>query len=168
MIRLSAKTASREAGMKLDEVKKGTIYGVRSSRGRDPRQVEALGIVKVDQPRWDNNLEKYVPRQVRHVQVKFLDKAPDRWEHAKGAKVAIDVKEIVAEWKELGPQLRKRVEEQAAKEKLQDELEKRMKKLLGRNYEGYVSVSGIDRARLDLNGKYFIRMLELAEAGKRG
>lgn len=153
--------------MKISDIKKGTEYGLRQRRIDDPRRVEVLGIATVVEQVWDHALERYKPRNMRRVTVKFLDKAPDRWAAAKGSKEEVSPNLIVAPWSELGPNLQKRAAEAEARDKMQTDLSKRMKKLLGSNYDGYVMVNSTDRPMLDVNGKSFLKLLDLAEAGTR-
>lgn len=150
--------------MKIDEVKKGTEYALNDRHG-DPRRVEALGIVTVDDRAYNGKLERYELRHVRLIAVKYLDSPTRSFDAAKGSKVNVNARELVAPWKEIGPNLLRRLEEKEACRVLTKELTKRVNKLLGRSFDGYVTVSDIKRPMLDVNGKSFMKMLELAEKG---
>jgi hypothetical protein len=150
--------------MKIGEIEVGKEYALTQGRG-DPRRVLAVEIVTVDDPVWSTVLETYTPRSVRKVKVKYLDKPTERYTHAKGAEHTVSHRELVALWKDIGPGIRKRIEEEARQEALRDDLEKRLRKLLGKNYDGYVTVMGARGANLDLYGKSLTKLLDLAEKG---
>lgn len=150
--------------MKIDEVKKGTEYALGVRYG-DPRQVEALGIVTVDDRVYNEKLERYELRHVRRITIKYLDSPARSLDPKKGSKTNVPARELIAPWKEIGPNLLQRLEEKEACRVLTQELTKRVKKLVGRSFDGYVIVNHQNRPMLDINGKSFMKMLELAEKG---
>jgi hypothetical protein len=151
--------------MKLADIQPGVEYGLRQ-KWDDPRRVEALGIVTVEERVWDRALERFKPRSVKRVQIKFLDSAKQHYDHAKGAKTNVPATHLVAPWNQIGLNIRKKHEDAILREELSAQLEKRLKKLLGRNYNGYVSVGDARNPHLSLSGTAVAKILDLAEKGK--
>ena len=154
--------------MKIDDVKVGEEYALQDGRprgSRDPRRVKALEIVTVEERYWSDILERRIPRNVRRVRVKYLDAAKVRWAAAKGAEDNVDARYLVAPWAEIAPSIRERIENEAAIAKEMSATEKRVKALLGRNYDGYVTRRGWE-VELDTRGKSLEKLLALAEKGK--
>lgn len=153
--------------MKIDEIKAGTEYALKQRHG-DPRRVKAMEIVIVPEQIWNEVREECGTRNVRQVVVKHLDRPydRDRYAPAKGAKQTVEARLIGAPWSEVGPNVAKRQAEKEAADNLQTDLEKRLRAILGRSYNGYVTVSVNGRINLDLFDKSAKKMIELAEAGK--
>lgn len=154
--------------MKIDEIEVGKEYAL-TQRSGDPRRVQVMEIVTTKERVWSEVLEDWKPRNVRKVKVKHLDSLTNRGRFynapAKGATEVVEHRRLPALWKDIGPRIRARIETEARETALQAETEKRMKKLLGRSYDGYVTV-GHRGANLDVYGKSLTKLLDLAEAGK--
>lgn len=152
--------------MKLDDISIGEEYAVRPKYG-DPRRVKILGIEVSLEKIWDLTRETWKERNVRKVKIKYLDN-PARKGYtfpAKNTTILVDAREISALWLEVGPGVRKRQEEAARRDAESAALTKRLKALLGRNVNGYITIS--DRnASLSLYGKHVDKLLTLAEKGK--
>lgn len=156
--------------MKIADIKVGEEYAVRIKHLDEPRRVKVLGIKVVPEFRWDNITNKRKDINIRKVEVKYLDEPSGRlaWHGnpAKGAKGIVSAVDIAAKWSEVSKGIRDRAEERDKCEALEASLEKRLKKLLGRSYDGYVHVRSSNRPDLSVHGKSLEKLLALAEAGK--
>ena len=151
--------------MKIDEIEIGTEYALPQNYS-DPRRVKAVEVVTEEVPKWSSIKECYDGmKKVKKVKVKFLDKTKDRYTYAKGATQLVEARVLVP-WSEVGPAIKERAENEARSNELRSQTEKRVKALLGRNYDGYVTVHGRRDANLDVRGRSLEKLLALAEAGK--
>src|SRR4051812_41837977 len=129
--------------MKLSDIKLKTEYALPQRYG-DPRRVLAVKIVETTDAKWDSVRECWKNVNTRKVQVKYLDPPAydKRYEPTKNAVAEVLARELSAPWSEVGPNIQKRLDEELAQQALENATEKRMKALLGRSYNGYMTISG--------------------------
>lgn len=130
--------------MKISEVVVGEQYGAldspsgrRSYGSQDPRQVEVLEIVTVEEEYWRDGgfTASLAKRNVRRVKVKVLDATTkDGWRYdkiataKKDAVLTVEARQLVGKWADLHPHILERIEREQARQAKQAELEARIKK----------------------------------------
>lgn len=177
--------------MKIGDVKVGEEYGAvdnPNNRYR-PRHVRVVEIVVEQQRVYGRTWASYVDtatRNVRRVQVEFLDDARQHpsWRNpvmsaAKGAKITVEAKLLVAPWKQLLPAIKKEIEREQLQASTQAALESRLNALLTpvlrkdkHEYDRHVKVDVYDQGRggravteVRLGGDVLEHILLLAEKG---
>lgn len=150
--------------MKIDEIKKGKEYALNQKYG-DPRRVKAMGIVTEEEQVWNTVLESWGTRTVRKIRVMFLDPPTDRHKAAKNTMTNVSARDLAAPWSEVGPNIRKRAEQDAAARAKAADFDKRLKKLLGRNWSGYVIGGGHRSASITVDANSAEKLIALAEKG---
>jgi hypothetical protein len=128
--------------VKISEVVVGEQYGAhdnpgRGLRGGDPRQVEVLEIVTIEEEYWLGGgfTGERAKRNVRRVKVKVLDSTDKQgWRYvkiataAKDAVLTIEARQLVGKWADLRPAILARIQKEQERQALQAELEARVKK----------------------------------------
>lgn len=158
--------------MKIGDVKVGKEYAL-SERYGGPRHVQAVEIVTKDESVWSNLRETFVTRKEKQVKVKFLDTPPNHYDERKGSMTTVPARRLTP-WEEVGPGIRERKERKEREDAAVEAAEKRVKKLLGRSYDGYVLGRSYDGyvvgrggdAELSVRGRSLTKLLDLAEYGR--
>lgn len=158
--------------MKISEIEAGTEYALASESrySSEVRHVKVIEVVSVEDPhgRWDNVRNTWIPTKVTKAKIKFLDAPSQSRSHdpKKGTVISVLPRLIAAPWSEVAPAIQEKKAEEQRVLALDRSLTKRVKALLGRNFDGYVSVTD-RRATLDVRDKSLEKLLTLAEMGTR-
>jgi hypothetical protein len=163
--------------MKIGDVKVGEIYGVvdRPSTTRftpDPREAKVLEIVTVEAAMWNRYTRERGVKKTRQVKVELLtDPASSNgWRLdglGKGATPTIEARQIVALWKDLAPDLLKKIEQQQASAAARDAMQARVDAILGPDEEWVTAnvFAGKVQADCRFRGEGLERIVALAEKG---
>jgi ribosomal protein L14E/L6E/L27E len=157
--------------MKLDDIQIGTEYALNVGTWKDPRRVKALEIVTVEEQSFGRITGERTTAKRRRVKVKYIDGAPKAssrslWNAppAKGSTSVVHARDLVCSWAKVAKGIQERHQKEQAEAELRSSYEQRLRKLLGRQYNGYVSISG--SPSLTLYDKSMEKLIALAELGK--
>lgn len=164
--------------MKIGEVKAGEEYAAHDNPtrtyGGNPRQVKAISIDKVTNPkgRWNGYTGTWSPLTKTKIKVSLLGPVTSTrsWGDPigtgkAGTTILVDARNLVAKWSDIAPALAEKLEQERKEDEAREALKTRVRALLGKT-EGWRVTNYRHTFEIELRDKSIDKLLTLAEKGK--